>query len=73
MEEEIATIEDKEIEGFIAHLEDRRDQSDHSCRNRNRRREVLLQQIVDGLGVDSLLFSYKANMVLNVHRKRTAY
>ena len=57
MEEEIATIEDREIEGFIAHVEDQQDQSDHSCRNRNRRREVLLQQIVEGLGLDSLLFS----------------
>ena len=73
MEEEIATIEDKEIEGFIARVEDQRDQSDHSCRNRNRRREVLLQQIVEGLGEDSLLFSYKVNIVLNVHRNRMAY
>ena len=44
---------DKEIEGCIAHLEYQRDPSDHSGRNRNRRREVLLQQIVEGLGVAS--------------------
>ena len=31
--------------------------SDHSCENRNERRDTLLQKLAEGLGTDCLLFS----------------
>ena len=60
IEEETATTEYKN-EVFTAHLEHQRMQwelSDHNCRNRNNRRDVLLKQITETLNTDNLLLLY---------------
>ena len=35
------------------------DSSDHTCQNRDKRRDVLLQQIAEDLGTHNPLFSYQ--------------
>ena len=62
MEEKTATTGDKKTDVFMAKLDHQwmlYDPSDHSCKNTNKRRDVIYSKFPsEDLGMGSLLYSY---------------